>query len=165
MSIETTDKGEGSDEVVVEGAGEDAHGEVVAEQAAEAGAEASVPVGAAEEPAVVAEEGENAAASAGPPLLAEVNGIPFTMMEDELKEWFAAMDCPVAKVTMPLWGGETMRAGQNKGRAFVEMGTEEETQTVLSLNGRSIGERWISISRLSITLEEVGSYLIFIVKG
>ena len=89
------------------------------------------------------------------PTPVQVDGIPFTMTQEELEQWFAEAGCPPSKVTMPMWSGNSIRAGQNKGRAFVEMENEEDTQTAVSLSGRSVGERWIGVARLSMTIEEV----------
>lgn len=121
-------------------------------------------LGAAEEGAAVeataaeetAEEAEEPAASASEPLyLLQVDGLPFTMPQEEIEQWFADTACAPAKVTVPLWPDRSMRAGQNKGKAYLHFDSEEATQEALALSGRSIGERWINISRLAIPLEEV----------
>ena len=105
------------------------------------------------------EEVEEASAAPAPappaPTLVQVDGIPFTMTGEELEQWFAEAGCTPTKVTMPMWSGDSIRAGQNKGRAYVEMENEEDTQTAVSLSGRSVGERWIGVARLSVTIEEV----------
>lgn len=110
---------------------------------------------AAAEEAVEQAEEEPAAGNSEPLYLAQVDGLPFAMPAQEIEQWFADAGCAPAKITVPLWSEGSMRAGQNKGKAYLHMGSEEDTQAVLALSGRSIGERWINISRLAIPLEEV----------
>lgn len=114
---------------------------------------------ASTESAVEEEGGEEATAAVAPaapaPTLVQVDGIPFTMTQEELEQWFAEAGCTPSKVTMPMWSGDSIRAGQNKGRAYLEMENEEDTETAISLSGRSVGERWIGVARLSMTIEEV----------
>ena len=122
--------------------------------------EAGEAIESASTESAVEEEGrEEATAAVAPPAaaptLVQVDGIPFTMSQEELEQWFAEAGCTPSKVTMPMWSGDSIRAGQNKGRAYLEMENEEDTQTAISLSGRSVGERWIGVARLSMTIEEV----------
>lgn len=123
-------------------------------------AEAGDSIESASTESAVEEEGrEEATAAVAPaapaPTLVQVDGIPFTMTQEELEQWFAEAGCTPSKVTMPMWSGDSIRAGQNKGRAYLEMENEEDTETAISLSGRSVGERWIGVARLSMTIEEV----------
>lgn len=122
-------------------------------------AEAGDSIESASTESAVEEEGrEEATAAVAPaapaPTLVQVDGIPFTMTQEELEQWFAEAGCTPSKVTMPMWSGDSIRAGQNKGRAYLEMENEEDTETAISLSGRSVGERWIGVARLSMTIEE-----------
>lgn len=127
--------------------------------------EASATAAAVEEAPAAAEEGEPAEGEVTPPptgspeplYLIQVDGLPFTMATEELEQWFEEAGCPPAKVAVPLWPERSMRAGQNKGKAYLNFSSEEDTQKALSLSGRSIGERWINISRLAMPLEEVST--------
>lgn len=105
-----------------------------------------------------ADGGEEAAAAPVDPApipLVQVDGIPFDASQQDLEQWFADAGCSPAKVTMPFRPESSNRVGQNKGRAFVEMANEEDTLTALSLTGRTMGERWVNISRLDTRVEEV----------
>ncbi|CAB1117071.1 unnamed protein product [Ectocarpus sp. CCAP 1310/34] len=94
------------------------------------------------------------AGSPEPLYLIQVNGLPFTMATEEIEQWFDEAACSPAKVVVPLWPERSIRAGQNKGMAYLYFSSEEDTQKALSLSGRSIGDRWINISRLVQPLEE-----------
>lgn len=97
------------------------------------------------------------AGSPEPLYLIQVDGLPFTMPTEELEQWFDEAGSSPANVTVPLWPERSIRAGQNKGKAYLDFSSEEDTQKALSLSGRSIGERWINISRLAQPLEEVNT--------
>lgn len=121
-----------------------------------AAAEAAVDVGGAAQAAAAEEEVGGSATSTSDALyLVQVDGLPFNMPQEEIEQWFADAGCAATSVTVPLWSEKSMRAGQNKGKAYIHLDNEEDTQAVLSLSGRSIGQRWISVSRLAIPLEEV----------
>lgn len=98
---------------------------------------------------------EPAANQIEPLYLLQADGIPFSMQQEEIEHWFADAGCGSVKVTVPLWPEGSMRAGQNKGKAYLHFENEEDTHAGLALSGRSMLERWISISRLVTPLEEV----------
>ncbi|CBJ25446.1 G-rich sequence factor 1 [Ectocarpus siliculosus] len=125
--------------------------------------EAGATAAAAEEAPAAAGEGEEVseeevtpppAESPEPLYLIQVDGLPFTMATEELEQWFEEAGCSPPKVTVPLWPERSIRAGQNKGKAYLHFSGEEDVRKALSLSGRSIGERWINISRLAQPLEE-----------
>lgn len=87
--------------------------------------------------------------------LIQVDGISFTMPEESVEQWFRDAGVTPAKVTLVMRPPQSSRAGQNKGRAFVELENEEDTLKCLKISGRSMGDRWVSISRLETPLEEV----------
>eukprot|EP00903_Cladosiphon_okamuranus_P019484 g17917.t1 len=139
LSIQSEDKQEPTEEldaVVEDGPG--AEGPVEDEQQAEE-PEASI----------------SSSSSGHEPLyLLQVDGLPFTMPQEEIEQWFADAGCAPTKFIMPLWPERSTRAGQNKGKAYLHFDSEEDTEAVLALSGRAIGERWINISRLAFPLEE-----------
>lgn len=108
------------------------------------------------------EETPSKATSPGPVFLVQVDGIPFNMPQEEIEQWFVDAGCSPAKMTVPLWPDRSMRAGQNKGKAYLELSSEEETEAVLEMSGRAMGERWINLSRVAIPLEEVRGVLLFV---
>ena len=132
------------------------HGSAAAEEGV-AEAEAEAEIEAAGETAVEEEnQAQEPEASKSEPLhLLQVDGLPFHMPQEEIEQWFADAGCAPSKITLPLWAEQSMRAGQNKGKAYLHFDSEEDTQTVLAMSGRSMGERWINISRLAIPIEEV----------
>ena len=87
--------------------------------------------------------------------LIQVDGISFTMPEESVEQWFRDAGVTPAKVTLVMRPPQSTRAGQNKGRAFVELENEEDTLKCLKISGRSMGDRWVTISRLETPLEEV----------
>lgn len=97
------------------------------------------------------------AADAAPTLipLVQVDGISFSMPQEAVEQWFKDAGVTPAKVTLVMRPPQSSRAGQNKGRAFVELENEEDTLKCLKISGRSMGDRWVSISRLETPLEEV----------
>lgn len=112
-----------------------------------------------EEQVAEAEVGEETRAEGPEPcFLIQADGIPFTIQQEDIERWFAEAGCTAGKVTVPLWPDRSMRAGQNKGRAYLEFGNKADMQAALALSGRAIGERWINISRLSMPLEKVRTY-------
>eukprot|EP00752_Nemacystus_decipiens_P002808 g2620.t1 len=117
--------------------------------AADEGAAAAAAEEAVEEHAEEPEVGKSE-----PLYLLQVDGLPFTMAQEEIEQWFVDAGCAPTEVTVPLWPERSMRAGQNKGKAYMSFDSEEATQAGLALSGRSIGERWINISRLAHPLEE-----------
>ncbi|CAM9776930.1 unnamed protein product, partial [Ectocarpus fasciculatus] len=127
-----------------------------------------------EEAPAAAEDGEVSEGDVTPPApagspeplyLLQVDGLPFTMSTEELEQWFGEAGCSPAKVTVPLWPERSMRAGQNKGKAYLHFSSEEDTQKAMSLSGRSIGERWMNISRLAAPLEEARTVTIKGLQG
>lgn len=119
--------------------------------AAEDGAAASASAGEEGQ----AEDSEPAASTKEPLYLLQVDGLPFAMPQEEIEQWFVDAGITPTKLTVPLWSERSMRAGSNKGKAYLNLDSEETTQAALALSGRSIGERWINISRLAIPIEEV----------
>lgn len=123
-----------------------------------------------QEPTPEAEGGESAAeaadkgaggaeiegdAESSPFFLVEVSGIPFEKAAEDVEKFFMDGGCNPLKVTMPLRPPESNRAGQNKGRAFVELASQEELDKALGLSRGNIGDRWVTVSRLRTPLEEV----------
>ncbi|CAN0195523.1 unnamed protein product [Pylaiella littoralis] len=142
LSIQSDDTEEGSAAAAAAADTADSAVEYSAEGEGQA-AEESV-----EEEAAAEEEGQK------PFYLIQADGLPFAIQQDEIEGWFAEAGCNAKKVTVPLWPESSMRAGQNKGRAFLEFDNMEDMQAALALSGRSIGERWINVSRLSIPLDK-----------
>ncbi|CAM9917650.1 unnamed protein product [Scytosiphon promiscuus] len=97
--------------------------------------------------------------------LVQVDGLPFDMPQEEVEQWFVDAGCNPAKLTMPLWPERSMRAGQNKGKAYLQLNSEAETEAVVEMSGRAMGERWINISRLAIPLEEARTVVIKGLQG
>ncbi|CAM9196159.1 unnamed protein product, partial [Sphacelaria rigidula] len=76
-----------------------------------------------------------------------ISGISFDLtleaLEASLKE---AGVTPDARVNLLLRPASSSRAGQNKGRAFVEVDTEADMQKVMELNGHTIDNRPVFVS-------------------
>lgn len=126
--------------------------------AEDASVDADVNSGAASTAEETGEEGgvDDSAPSAAPAapttFLVQVDGIPFALTQGEVEQWFTDAGVVPIKVTMPL---RAARENENKGRAYVELASEEDTQTAVSVSGRAMGERWVTVSRLATPLEEV----------
>lgn len=118
---------------------------------AHVGAEAAAGGGDVE--TVSSEAGDSAASSST--LLVQVSGIPFDKTLEEVENFFMEHGCSPVKVTMPLRPPQSNRAGQNKGKAFVELSSEEELEKSLGLSREHIGDRWVTVNRLRTPLEEV----------
>lgn len=91
--------------------------------------------------------------------LLQIDGLPFDFNKDDLAQWFTNGGSTPTSITMPLRPESSRFAGSNKGRAFVEFGGEEDLEVALGLSGQSIGDRWTTITRLHIPIEEVGGAL------
>ena len=112
------------------------------------------------------EDGDVASVDAPAPIFqVQVDGIAFSVSQEEVEQWFRDAGVTPANVTLVMRPEESPRAGQNKGRAYIDLENEEETQKALSISGRSMGDRWVSIARLDAPLEEVTIYAIPVVAN
>lgn len=86
---------------------------------------------------------------------AQISGISFDLTQEALESSLAEAGLPDVKVNLLLRPQSSSRAGQNKGRAFLEVGSKEEMDKVMALAGTMIDSRPVYISRLELPLEEV----------
>lgn len=90
-------------------------------------------------------------------LQAQISGISFDLTQEALEASLADAGLHNVKVNLLLRPQSSSRAGQNKGRAFLEVDSKEEMNKVMALAGTMIDSRPVYISRLEIPLEEVSN--------
>ena len=72
---------------------------------------------------------------------AYVSNLPFSISEDELRDFFAAMNPTSVNII-------TERdTGRSRGFGFVEFGSEEDLKNAIELNDNEIGGRQLRISK------------------
>jgi RNA recognition motif-containing protein len=83
-----------------------------------------------------------------------VGNLAFTTSETDLQDMFAAHG-PVTEVHVPF----DRESGRPRGFAFVTMATPEAAQAaILALNGKSVGERTLTVNEARPREERPGGY-------
>ena len=71
-----------------------------------------------------------------------VGNLPFDTTEDAIRQMFAEVGTVVSVALI-----KDRSTGNSKGFAFVEMSSQKEAQTAIStLNGRTVGDRQLTVS-------------------
>lgn len=96
---------------------------------------------------------------------AQISGISFDLTQEALESSLAEAGLPDVKVNLLLRPQSSSRAGQNKGRAFLEVGSKEEMDKVMALAGTMIDSRPVYISRLELPLEETKAVTVRSMRG